>query len=344
MEEAYPLFSKHIAFKYVPILPELHRKRFEASHAKRYAEKVRELKLDLVHFTAPLDLNVPPIPDCGTKSVYTFYDAIPIIFPERYFDRLPGFLKALYEKQKQAMLGSNRIVAISEASKRDLIKLMGADPHKVSRVFATLQKEDSNPPDADELARVQRKFFLTPRYFAFCSVADWHKGVDSLISALAIARQTLAEPVQLAFIGPQHKEAHAYVRELCFDAGLHGRDVVVTGYIEDEELSLLFKGAIALVSPSRYEGFGYPAAQALALGVPVIASDRSSLPEVVGTAGILIEPEDPAAIANAMVNLATDEPLRQELILKGLVQAKEFDSVKIAREIHAIYREVISTS
>ena len=117
-------------------------------------------------------------------------------------------------------------------------------------------------------------------------------------------------------------------------------NVILTGYVVDESLIPLYAGADALLYPSRYEGFGFPMLEAMAVGTPVIASDTSSLPEIAGSA-VVLPPDDPEAWADAMYRLIFEPELRKELIKKGKERAREFSWEEAARKTLSLYRELI---
>jgi glycosyltransferase involved in cell wall biosynthesis len=123
--------------------------------------------------------------------------------------------------------------------------------------------------------------------------------------------------------------------------GLNDQDIRFLGFVPDEDLPVLYSGSSLFVLPSLYEGFGLPLAEAMACGVPVIASNTSSIPEVVGDAGLLVPPTEPGAFAEAILRVRSDEGLRRAMIEKGLKQAAGFRWDKAAREILECMRNVV---
>jgi glycosyltransferase involved in cell wall biosynthesis len=337
LQSRYPWYQAHHRLRIAAGLPGIHWRGYYKGHAKAFATTVSREKLDLVHFPAPFDPAIAPVADCPTPTVYTFLDAIPLVFRQQFYDTWKLPVQRMYDRQKAAFQTGTAVVGISDCSRNDAIHLYGIEAPRAHRVYAALETELAGSIETHVIESSKEKFHLSQRYFSFCSAADPHKGVDSLIGALSIAREKSGYPFQLALLGEQPVEFRPLIRRLCFDEGLNGRDVVVTGRLTDEELRALFKGSVALVSPSQYEGFGYPAAQAMAIGTPVIASNRSSLPEVVGDAGILVNPDSPEEIAGEMLRVASDEALRQDLIARGLERAKMFDCKPLAQEMWEIY-------
>lgn len=337
--DAYPWYQRHPRTRSLPLLPTLHRERFLRDQVAAVERLAKAERLDLLHFTAPLDPNLAPARLTGTKSVLTFLDAIPLVFREQIYDRWEFDHRKRYDAQRAAFSTADAVVAISECSRRDATTYFGVAPERVHTVYCSVaEPEERVPPEAIDAA--MRKFRLRPPYFLFCSVADWHKNIDRIVPALADARERLGQPVQLVVVGSQPPTQHAHLRDLAFDSGLHGRDVVVTGYVPDDELQALIRGAVALVSPSLYEGFGLPAAQAMALGVPVLASTASSMPEVVGDAALLVDPYDTDAIAEAMVRIVQDASLRADLHERGPRQARRFDGRRQAEGMLKVYESI----
>jgi glycosyltransferase involved in cell wall biosynthesis len=144
---------------------------------------------------------------------------------------------------------------------------------------------------------------------------------------------------QLVLAGPDDFRDVAGLKALAFDRGLGRDDVRFTGFVSDDDLAALFAAATALVSPSLYEGFGIPTVQAMRAGIPVLASDRSSHPEVVGDAGVLVDPTSVQAIADGMRRLATDAALRETLVRRGRERAARYAMEPQTRALLAVYEQ-----
>ena len=121
-----------------------------------------------------------------------------------------------------------------------------------------------------------------------------------------------------------------------------GKDIIFTGYVPDEELSLFYRAADVFVYPSLYEGFGLPVLEAMAAGCPVVTSNASSLKEVAGDAGILVDPHSIEDIGQAILDVVCQRELREDLIKKGLIRAKEFSWDKAASDVYTVLTNVIS--
>ncbi len=338
-DSEYPWYLAHPRLRSsLPFLPGRHWRKFIEQHATAFCKAVVSEAVDVVHFTAPFDPFLTPVVLTRIKTVYTFLDAIPYRYREEMYDQWDIDAKKLYELQAMALRTADRVVALSDASRRDSIEFYGVSEQRAATIYCAVE-----PPKKggwDVLEEAKRKFRIRAPYFVFCSVAEYHKGLDILVQAIAEYNETHSNPVQLVVIGRQQNSNHAWIREVCFDAGISGREVRVTGYVSQQELQSLYEGALALVSPSRCEGFGLPAAEAMAAGVPVIAANSASLPEVVGDAGILYETEDVQALVAAMERVINEPALRQKMIEKGRSQVTKFAPELIAKQSLELYAQL----
>ena len=339
----YPWYQSAEWMRQMRVLPLLHWKSYFRNHANRFRQEVRKQALDVVHFPAPFDPNLAPVSGCPCKTVYTFLDGIPLVLASHFYDLWTIPLQRRYNMQKAAFQQASLVVAISECSRNDAMRLYGIAPERIQRVYCDMQTDLTPKVPQEIVEAIKGKFRIDRPYFAFCSTIDWHKGIDSLIPAMAKFKETAAVPHQLVIIGYQEEKCRFELYQLAFDNGLHGGDVVLTGLVDEMELHAFYQGAVALVSPSRYEGFGLPAAQALAIGTPVIASKRASLPEVVGDAGLLVDPEDVQEIANAMSRMANEPELRARCIALGFEQVRKFDSRERAQDIWKAYKKALES-
>ena len=176
-------------------------------------------------------------------------------------------------------------------------------------------------------------------YFLAVGNLQPRKNLLRAIEAYALARDQGALEQQLVIVGKEQWK-HEALRSLVEQYQLQDH-VRFTGYVEDEDLPLLYRSADVFMYPSLYEGFGLPVLEAMACGTAVICSDRASLPEVAGDAGRYIDPEDVQSMSSAMMELGCDANLRQSLSLKGIEQAARFSWKETARQTLDVYREVL---
>jgi len=204
---------------------------------------------------------------------------------------------------------------------------------EAERVHVALHGMDL-PPERDpaEVSDALRRLGVYPPYVLFVGTLEPRKGVATLVEAHRILRRHHPD-VTLVVVG-----ARGWGKVPSLD--LPG--VIATGSILDEHLDVLYRGAAALAYPSRYEGFGLPALEAMARGCPVVTSGTTSLPEVVGDAGVLVDPEDPEAIAGALAAVVGDEDRRASLAEAGRRRAAEFTWDKSVAAHRAAYRAALS--
>ena len=227
------------------------------------------------------------------------------------------------------------VLCDSEATRADLQQFYGIAPTKMRVVYPGLTTPGGANP-ASDTATVRAKFGLPPRYFLHVGTLQPRKNIAFLVTVFQrwAASQGDAEVV-LALAGG---------RGWLFDERSLAEmpQVRWLGYVDDDELSALYAGARALLFPALHEGFGFPALEALQAGLPVLASDRASLPEVVGKAGILLDPQDEAAWVAALSAIDRDEGLRQRLSARGRERAGQFRWEETARQTLAAFEEVLN--
>lgn len=316
------------------------------------------VRLSLEMLTAPPDVlfvpaHVLPLVH-PRRSVVTVHDLGYRHEPQahRPLDRLYLELSTRYNAR-----AASHVIADSAATKRDLVQLYGTDPQRITVIPLGLDELFQPVTDAARLAAVRAKYGIPGDYLLYVGTLQPRKNLVRLIEAwgrvigdwrLEIGdceianRQSQIANWTLVIAGKRgwlYEEIFATVRRL----GLEGR-VLFPGYVPEEDLPALLSGATAFVLPSLYEGFGLPVLEAMACGTPVIAATTSSLPEVVGDAGLLVDPLDSEALAAALQRVLTDaDPstplrasLRAELRQQGLARARLFSWPRCARETLAV--------
>jgi glycosyltransferase involved in cell wall biosynthesis len=205
------------------------------------------------------------------------------------------------------------ILADSQATADDLHTFYGTSPAKIRVVYPGVDK-----PIVSDIEAMRRKHKLPKRYFLFIGTLQPRKNIARLVQAYALWRkQHLNESTALVLAGGQ-----GWLYDPNWTSGVEG--IHLTGYIDDADKGALYAGALALIFPSLYEGFGFPVLEAMSCGTPAIASNTSSLPELVGDAGLLIDPLNIEAIAAAMSRLSENETLRQTYRHRGYQQVEKF--------------------
>jgi len=297
-------------------------------------------KIDLIHF--PTQASAPVIQP--KVSITTVFDAIFHIYPDKY--------QVYFEQKMRAKLQSitikkaDMIITISEASKRDIHRVYDIPLDKIRVTY--LGVNDYFQPMDRTAAQdfLQKKYGLHGNYLLYVGGFDFRKNLQSLVCALDHLKRRIGIPDKLVLVGkvPSHPKIPGYrdFNILCKtiqDLNLE-EDVLIPGYVPEKDLPMFYNAADVFVFPSLYEGFGLPVLEAMACGVPVVALNSSSLPEVVSDAGILINPIDfDSALIRALEDLLSDPHRRQVLREKGLERARQFSWKKAALETLKIYEE-----
>jgi glycosyltransferase involved in cell wall biosynthesis len=284
-------------------------------------------KIDLLHSLAFVTPLLSPCP-----SVITIYDLSFLIFPQGFKHSKRLYLTLLTRLSARK---ARRIITISESTKRDTVRLLGASSNKVDVVYCGVDKAFRPLPER-EIASFRQKRGLPERIILFVGTIEPRKNVARLVEAYSRARDGQVKLVIGGARGWLYKEVFARVEEL----DLRG-DVLFPGYISPDELPLWYNAAELFVYPSLYEGFGLPPLEAMACGTPVITSNVSSLPEVVGEAGLTVDPMNSKGLAEAINQVLGDGALRQSMRERGLARASRFSWAKASRETVEVYRRAL---
>ena len=275
----------------------------------------------------------------GPQRFLTIYDMIPALFPQYCIAEMGGWFQTILSSIKEDAW----ILCISEATKVDLCEHIAIDP---ARVFVTPLAADPAlfypVTDAQELARVQHKYHVKPAPYvlSLCTIEP-RKNIDHAIRCYVRLMQEGKTPdLQLVLAGSKGWNYDHIFRQI-EGAEAFQANIVVTGFVANEDLAALYSGALAFVFPSLYEGFGLPPLEAMQCGVPVIVSNTSSLPEVVGEAGIMLDPKDADGLCQSLLSLYEDSSLRAELAKKSLLQAAGFSWQRCAEDTVNAYKTAL---
>ena len=274
---------------------------------------------------------------CPVPVVSTIYDLIPLVHPEYLARSLKVRLLPVYRfLMRTAVRRSAHVITISENSRRDIVRILGADPSRVDIVYAAHTLE----PPAAMAAEPPDERLRSGRYLLYVGRHDPYKGLGLLLRALARSvREGLPDDIQLAVAGK--RDPRYPYDEAVQDLGLQER-VLFLGYVSRAELSTLYTHAMALVFPSLYEGFGLPLLDAMAHGTPVISSDRASLPEVGGDAVHYVDPEQEDAFARTLNTVVEHPDLRRAFAARGNEKFQQFSWNQTAeRTVESYTRAII---
>lgn len=274
----------------------------------------------------------------GKKSVY-IYDMV-------YEACAETMERENYEYMKRNMKESSKradfIVTISEFSKREIVKYLQIDEEKIYVVpcGVDLEKYNSNK-NPKRIDQVKEKFKIKGDYFLYLGTLEPRKNIPAIIEAYQrLKSQSDTHIPKLVIAGKKGWDYEA-IFELVENYDL-SEDVIFTGYISEEEKCELLKGAMCFLFPSLYEGFGLPPLEAMACGTPVIVSNRASLPELVGDAGILVDAENHKELAAKMKRVSESLEYREELSRKGIHRAQMFTWKRASQLLKEVYKKECS--
>jgi glycosyltransferase involved in cell wall biosynthesis len=285
-------------------------------------------RADVLHVTYV----APPL--SPTPVVATVHDISYVLFPETFSARDKLILGSLVPRTLRT---ARAIITVSESSKRDIIKCYRTPPDKIAVVYQPIAPAFRRlPRDAGQEARarlgVQGPFILA------VGNLQPRKNLPRLIRAYAQLRRRGDYSGRLVLVGRSRwKESSVYqeVRAL----GLE-QDVILTGYVPEDDVVALLNCADVFVYPSLYEGFGLPPLEAMACGCPVVTGNTSSLPEVVGDAGLMVDPSSVDALAGAIAHVTSDDELRRTLVAHGMTRVARFSAELAAHRTLEVYRQV----
>lgn len=294
---------------------------------------LRRERVDLFHSPHYV---LPPAIHC--RSVVTIHDCIHLMFPQDF----PGRVSHFYAKVQLwvATHRSDRVLTVSETSKQDILRRFRIPADKVTVIYNAIDERLTVPPAAEDFERVRNRYQLKNPFALYVGNIKPHKNLERLIEAFRELRQETAfESLTLVIIGDEISRYQG-LRRAVHTHKLH-KHVRFLGFVAPATLAVLYRLAGVFVFPSLYEGFGLPPLEAMYVGTPVVTSNVSSLPEVVGDAAVLVDPYSTASIAEGMRKALTDEALRATLRRSGMARAREFSWARSVEQIHAVYTDVL---
>ena len=292
-------------------------------------------RLDLLHLTSNYGPTCPPCP-----TVYTVHDLIEFIRPALGPLRLPLRHRAGRAVRIRTLPGqlrrASRVITVSAASRGDLVRIVGLR-EDVIRVISHGISPEFVPPGDHRIARrrLTEAGVQTPdRYILALGALDPRKNGPFLIRAVAKVRSRMPD-LCLWIAGVERPEMYS------LPIASAPEWLTILGYVDSSTLVSLFQGTAAFVYPSLYEGFGLPVLQAMACGAPVLASSRSSIPEISGGAAVLFDPCSEEDLAQKLVLVLSDEAVRRDRVNAGLTHAKGFTWAEAGRKTYAVYLEAV---
>lgn len=270
------------------------------------------------------------------KRITTIFDLAPLRFPDLYKKE---DLYKLKNWTKYSVEHANHVITISQFSKKEVMKNYNIKKGKVTVAYPGFNSSMKKVNEKGETVKVLQKYNIDKDYIIFIGTIQPRKNLIRLIEAFV-----KIENLKLVIVGKTSglgRQGWMYedILEKPEELGIKDK-VIFTGFVPDEDMLYLLNEAEAFILPSLWEGFGIPVVDAMACGVPVLVSNVSSLPEVVGNAGLTFDPTSVDQIEQAIRTIATDKKLRQKLSKLSLIQSKKFSWSKMAREVLRVFENI----
>ncbi len=294
--------------------------------------------VDLVHFlhfdlfqkTLPAKLKIP--------VVVTVHDVTPLVFPEHYPAGIKGKIRLFW--QKNSLKRAAKVITISEASKKDIIKYLGIKEEKIEVIYSGVANHFRKINDSALLKKAKEKYYLPEKFAFYSGNVNWNKNILNMTQAcinadldLVIVGKSFSERSNL-----EHPEMQSF-KEFLQKYESHPK-VHILGYIEDEEMVAILNQATVALFTGFYEGFGFPILEAQACEIPVITSNLSSMPEIGGDGALYVDPYKVDEITAAINKVLADESLGKVLIAKGKANADRFSWKKCAEQTIKVYQKI----
>jgi glycosyltransferase involved in cell wall biosynthesis len=281
-------------------------------------------------------INALPLSWTG-RSVVTILDLTFLLLPAAIRRASRTYLRWMV---RFAARHASRVITISESTRRDVIRLLGVPPERVTRVYCGVDERFHPIDDTRRIEEFRSSLGLPNEFILYLGTIEPRKNLIRLIDAYAELRRRRATSLPLILAGGRGWGDHEIVRR-AEETGL-GDQIRFAGFVPEEQIPLWYNAATVFTYPSEYEGFGLPPLEALACGVPVVASNSSSLPEVLGDAAVLVDPASVGAIADGIQRALDDDALRSTLVTRGLDRAGTFSWRRMAEETLSVYRSVLA--
>lgn len=295
-----------------------------------YFEKIyKNLNLDIIHDLGQIS---PFFTKSKAKKILTVFDLTSVLFPEKF----SIYAKICTQFYPMIFKNTDKIITISKNSKKDIMNIYKIPEKQIIVTNLGVDKKFKKIKNRKVLEDVKNKYDLPENFILFVGTIEPRKNLENLIRVFSKYRNKEIKLVIVGKMGWKYKPFFKTLKQLNLN-----KDIKLLGFVEDDDLPYLYNLAKVFVYPSFYEGFGLPVLEAMACGCPVITSNTSSLPEVIGNAGIMIDPKNlENELIPAVEKILNSPTIRNELIEKGFVEAKKFSWIKTVKRTLNIYENV----
>lgn len=299
---------------------------------------------DVLHYSSIFENDVRfPSPAGGAAAVSstTLYDLIPFVYSDRYLSN--PVISGWYHDRLLLLKRFDLLFSISASARNDAIKHLSIDPARIVNIMGACDARFTvGEVSHSECDALWAKYGIRRPFLMFTGGADWRKNLEGAIRSYALLDGEIRRRFCLAIVCAVNPTERSRLRQLAASCGLSDSDLIITGFVSNEDLLSLYRTAHAFVFPSFYEGFGLPPLEAMSCGVPTIVADNSSLPEIVGRRDALFDAGSDWSIAEAMHKVLTDESYRRDLREKGLERAKLFTWERSASLVISAWRDAFA--
>jgi glycosyltransferase involved in cell wall biosynthesis len=298
---------------------------------------LRKHQVDIFHVTHHESPIAVP-----ARLVVTIHDCVHILFPQENLSRFRNYQR--YLRTKRVVNRADKVIAVSDSTKDDLINIFNVMPSKISVIHNALDDRFTLTTAAEDSAQVLERYQLKDPFILYSGRIRPHKNLHRLIEAFAVLKNELGNTgplrnLKLIIIGDELSQ-HQYLRLTVIRSGVQ-QDVRFFGFVPYPVLRVFYQSAAMFAFPSLYEGFGLPPLEAMANRTAVLASNTSSLPEVLEDAALLVNPENVFEIARGMKTILMDEAVRHRLIEKGIRQVTKFSWHLAAKRVVETYEQAM---
>lgn len=272
------------------------------------------------------------------KRVVTVYDVLPLVYPEIFMKT--GIKHRLFY---QFLKSADKIIAISEYTKKEITRLIGISPEKIQVIYPGLHRRFTKCQEPQRTIEIQKKFSINRPYLLYVgdlssSMDNFRKNTNILLDVLKLLLAKYGNTIQLVLAGRTGEYSNA-LKQQAKTEGLEP-NVIFTGFVEDDDLPVLYSGAKACIYPSRYEGFGLPVLESMACGTPLVTTNATSIPEVAGDAALLVNPDDTTALFTQTIRILEDTTLANRMARRGIEQASRFSWESAAKQTMDLYESL----
>lgn len=307
-----------------------------------YANKINQNlndDTDLIHAFSQVETFLFPKIKSEAPKIATCLDIIPIVYPQNNVN----FIENLFIKYSiKGMEKADKIICISEHTKKDLINFTNIDPDKIETIYLGIN-ENFKKLRKDQIESFKQQYSLQNPFILYVGSEQPRKNFISLVKAFyKLTKIKGFEELKLVKVGKPQTSRRERKKLMEFINGLGLQEKIkFIDYVDEINLPKLYNAADLFVFPSLYEGFGLPPLESMACGTPVIASNRASVPEVVGDAGIVLDPLNIDQLTKEMENVLNSESLQKELFQKGLNRSRKFTWENCAKDTLKVYNELL---